>query len=39
MELLINLLEEYIDALHTDNKGRIKRLGMLLRKRMEDIEK
>lgn len=39
MELLIGLLEEYRDALCTDNEERIKRLGELLRKRMEVIEK
>lgn len=38
MELLIGLLEEYKDALHTDNKERIKRFGELLRKRMNVVE-
>lgn len=39
MELLVGLLEEYKDALHTDNKERIKRLGELLRRRMDTVEK
>lgn len=38
MELLIGLLEEYRDALYTENKERIKRLGDLIRRRMSIVE-
>ena len=38
MTLLFDLMDEYKDALHTDNHTRIKRLGELIRKRMKELE-
>ena len=38
MTLLLDLMDEYKDALHTDNQGRIKRLGKLIRKQMKELE-